>query len=78
MGKVVRALEKSGEPILLEQRHRPVGVIISLKDFEERFVVKAATEARLKLFAQIDEMAIVSQDKKPAEAILRDLRRGDS
>jgi PHD/YefM family antitoxin component YafN of YafNO toxin-antitoxin module len=53
LGKVARSLEKDGEPILLKVGRRPVGVIVSLRDFRERFALRAAEEERKKLVEEI-------------------------
>lgn len=45
VGKAVAALEKNGEPIILDKGRRSVAVLISLQDFEERFVENAAALA---------------------------------
>jgi PHD/YefM family antitoxin component YafN of YafNO toxin-antitoxin module len=74
LGKVLAALEKHGEPILLERGRKPVGVIVSLKDFQQRFVEKSASAARQKIFDAIDELATTSHDHKSAVEILRELR----
>lgn len=53
LGRVARSLERDGEPILLKVGTHPVGVIVSLKDFHERFALKAAEEERKRLVAEI-------------------------
>lgn len=74
LGKVVASLQRSGEPILLEKGRKPVAVLISLRDFEERFVEKAATEARERILEEIDRLARRSTDATPAVEVLRELR----
>ncbi|MBI4729138.1 MAG: type II toxin-antitoxin system Phd/YefM family antitoxin [Acidobacteria bacterium] len=74
LGKVIAGLEKTGEPILLEKGRRPVGVIVSLRDFQERFVERAAAEARTKLIEEMDRLATTSADPTPVVDVLRDLR----
>lgn len=74
VGKVVEEIERTGKPIILEKHNQPVAVIISLKDFEERFVEKSALEGRLNLVKKIDDLARPAKDKTPAEKILRELR----
>lgn len=75
LGKIVEELERTGEPILLEKGRRPVGAIISLKDFRERFHEKAAAEERDRLLAEMDALADrFSRDDTPSLDILRDLR----
>lgn len=74
LGKVIAALQRTGEPIMLEKGRKPVGVIISLRDFQERFVEKAAAEARAEVLREIDRLARPPVDPKPASEVLRDLR----
>ena len=62
LGKVVATLQRTGEPILLEKGRRPVAVLVSLKDFQERFVEKAAVEARERILAEMDALATESAD----------------
>jgi antitoxin (DNA-binding transcriptional repressor) of toxin-antitoxin stability system len=75
LGTLVAALERSGEPIILEKRRRPVAALISLRDFQERFVEKAAAEARARILAEMDALATESVDPTPAVDVLRELRR---
>jgi hypothetical protein len=49
-------------------------VLISLEDFQERFVEKAATAARDRILAEMDDLAMPSVDDTPTERILRQLR----
>lgn len=74
LGKVVASLERTGEPILLEKGRRPVAVLISLRDFEERFVEKAAADARERILAEIDRLARESVDTTTGVDAVRDLR----
>ena len=75
LGKVIAALERTGEPIMLEKGRKPVGVIISLRDFQERFVETAAAEARADVLREMDRLARPASDATPTTAVLRDLRR---
>jgi PHD/YefM family antitoxin component YafN of YafNO toxin-antitoxin module len=74
LGKVLSALQKSGEPILLELRKKPVGVLISMRDFEERFAEKAAARARDRILEQMDKLAMPSKNPESVVKILRELR----
>jgi PHD/YefM family antitoxin component YafN of YafNO toxin-antitoxin module len=76
LGRAVATLERTGEPILLERGRRPVAVLISLRDFQERFVEKAATEERDRVLAEMDALARRSADPTPAADVLRELRGG--
>jgi PHD/YefM family antitoxin component YafN of YafNO toxin-antitoxin module len=72
MGKVARGLARTGEPVLLKFGTKPVGVIVSLKDFEERFTLNEAAERRRELMREILGDRIKS--KKRVDAALGDLR----
>lgn len=67
------ALERDGEPILLKLGQRPVGVIVSLTDFRERFVLAAAEDERRRLLEEI--LADRLDDAEPIEAALTAVRR---
>jgi PHD/YefM family antitoxin component YafN of YafNO toxin-antitoxin module len=53
MGKVARRLERTGEPILLRLGKKAVGVLVSLKDFEERFALHDAAARRRALMDEV-------------------------
>ena len=74
LGRVVAMLQRTGEPVLLQRGRRPVAVLISLRDFQERFVEKAASEAREAVLAEIDALARPAADSTPGTDVLRDLR----
>lgn len=74
LGKAIETLHRTGEPILLEKGRKPVAVLISIQDFQERFVEVAAAEARDRILKDMDELARASQDETPAVEILREVR----
>jgi PHD/YefM family antitoxin component YafN of YafNO toxin-antitoxin module len=74
LGKVVAGLDRTGEPILLEKGRKPVAVLISLRDFRERFAEKQAAEERAAVIAAIDRLARKSSDPTAAVDVLRELR----
>ena len=74
LGKVIATLQRTGEPILLEKARRPVGVLISLQDFQERFVERSAAEARERILEEMDSLARPAADPTPAVEVLRELR----
>jgi prevent-host-death family protein len=53
LGKVLRELQRDGEPVLVERNREPAAVLISLRDFRERFVDKVAAEERARLAEEI-------------------------
>ena len=76
MGKVLADLQRTGKPILLEKGHKPVGVIVSLKDYHERFVERVAAEERDLIVAEMDALARPSVDSTSSVEVLRELRGG--
>src|SRR5207244_9176517 len=46
LGKVLRKLERDGKPILVEKGRKPKAVLISLRDYNERFVNAIAADER--------------------------------
>lgn len=53
LSKVFKTLERDGQPIALRLGRKRVGVIISVRDFNERFALKAAEEERQRLVDEI-------------------------
>jgi len=51
--RLASEMEREGEPILLRVGGRPVGVLVSLRDFRERFAAKVAGEERRRLVDEI-------------------------
>ncbi len=74
MGKVIDQLLKTGEPILLEKGRNPVAVLISIRDYEERFVEKEAADRRRKIIEDIENMARSSYSTESATDIIHEIR----
>ncbi len=74
LGRVLRSLEKSGQPILIERQRRPAAVIISLEDYHKRFVDRDADEQRKEIVRRIREMRFSAPAGKTTLDLLRDLR----
>jgi prevent-host-death family protein len=72
MGKVARRLARTGEPVLLTLDNEPVGVIVSLKDFQERFTLLDAAERRRALMEEIRSDRITTSET--VDKVLGDLR----
>jgi PHD/YefM family antitoxin component YafN of YafNO toxin-antitoxin module len=70
--RLAKTLERDGEPILLKVGRRPVGVIVSLRDFRERFALKAAEEERRRLIEEI--LADRREGRVPVRKVLDELR----
>jgi prevent-host-death family protein len=75
LGTVLRRLQRDGEPILVERNREPAAVLISLRDFEERFVDKIAAGERERLARDILAMrARARPARRKAVDLVRELR----
>lgn len=74
VGKVLRQLEKGGEPVMIERRRRPAAVLISLEDYQKRFADRDADEKRKEIVRRIRESSFTSPSGETTLDLLRDLR----
>jgi prevent-host-death family protein len=75
LGKVLLELERSGEPVLVEKNRQPQAVLISLRDYQERFVDKLAAEERERLAEEILAMRRrARRSRRTAVELIRELR----
>jgi len=74
LGEVARSLDRSGEPVALTLRGRPVGVLISVRDWNERFTSRAVQDERRRLVAEI--LADRRPASVPIEEAIDEVRRG--
>jgi len=74
LGRVIARLKRTGEPVLLTKDRHPVGVLISIEDYEERFAEKAASERRRSILAEMDANVRVAVDPRDSVEVLRELR----
>ncbi len=60
LGKILAGLARNGEPVLIEQRQRPAAVLISLEDYQKRFVDREADEERRRIVERIKSSGLRS------------------
>ena len=53
LGRVLAELEDGGEPVVVERTGKPVAVLVSIRDFRERFGDATAREEREALVEEI-------------------------
>jgi len=53
LGKILKQLEKGGQPVFVQRNRENVAVLISWRDFSERFADKEALAEREKLVQEI-------------------------
>jgi prevent-host-death family protein len=78
LGRVLRLLEAGGKPVLVERRSKPVAVLISLRDYQQRFADRDADEQRRAVVARIKATRFARPAGKTTLDVLRDLRAGRS
>jgi antitoxin (DNA-binding transcriptional repressor) of toxin-antitoxin stability system len=74
LGKVLKELQKKGEPILIEKGRVPVGVLVPLKFFQERFIDYQENKKKEAILNLAKESASVPDND--SLTILRELRYG--
>lgn len=74
LGKVLKRLKSTGEPILVEQGREPAAVLISLEDFQRRFVDLEADRKRKELVERIKQARIKLPAGKSTLDIIHEIR----
>lgn len=74
LGKILRSLERDGQPVFIERRGEAAAVLISLKDYRERFVDHAADQERRAIVSRIRELQFARPGKQTSLDLLRDVR----
>ena len=74
LGAIIDQLRQGGEPILVEKGRQPVAVLISLEDYEKRFVDVAADLKRRELVEKIRKADIKLPPGKSSLDIVREIR----
>lgn len=77
MGKIVRRLQETGEPILLEKDRKPVAVLISLEEYKRRFVDVDADILRREIVEEIKKTNLKLPKNSSSLDLLRTLRAGE-
>ncbi len=78
LGRVLRRLERDGAPIVVKRGQKPAAVLISLRDFRERFVDRDADEQRRAVVARLKRLRIATPEGRTTLDLLRELRAGRS
>lgn len=78
LGRVLAALERGGKPILVQRGRKPAAVLISLRDYQERFADRDADEKRREVVARIKRFRLQMPPGKTSVDLLRELRDGRS
>jgi prevent-host-death family protein len=75
LGSVLAALKKDGSPILVEQRSKPAAVLITLEDFQKRFVDRDADQKRKAIIKKILSSHLQTPEGKTTLDLIKESRR---
>lgn len=74
LGKILKQLQGEGKPIIIEKGRAPVAVLISLDDYEKRFLEYQDPEKQAQLLTAFRESGV--KTSKNSLTALRKLRYG--
>lgn len=74
LGAVLDDLERTGEPIILSKGRRPRAVLISMEDFNRRFVDRLAEDRQKQLLARVMAARAPGVPGPDSLTVLRELR----
>lgn len=58
LGQLLKRLAKASEPILIEKNRQPVAVLVSVEDYQKRFVDHALDDKRKQMIEKIKKANI--------------------
>ena len=73
LGKVLKRLQATGKPILVERDRKPAAVLISIEEYKRRFVDEEADDLRRSMVEEI-RSANLKTKRGRATDLLRGLR----
>jgi prevent-host-death family protein len=76
LGRVLKQLAKGGAPVIVEQRGKPAAALISLEDYQKRFVDVRADEQRRLVVQRIRALRFEAPTGATTLEVLRDIRGG--
>lgn len=74
LGKVLQELEETKEPILLSKGRKVRAAIITIEDFQRRFIDRQAEEAREKWRSALHELSAARVGSRSSLEVLREPR----
>lgn len=77
LGRLIKKLQETNEPILLEKDRKPVGVIISLEEYKRRFVDIDADLQRREIINEIKKAQIKLPKNTSSLDIIISIRSGN-
>lgn len=74
LGSLLKKLEKNGEPILIERNRHPAAVLISIEEYQKRFVDHDADQQREIMVAKIKSAKAKLPAGKTSLDLIREMR----
>jgi prevent-host-death family protein len=75
LGAVLKKLQSTGGPILVEKDRKPAAVLITIEDYQARFVDKEADEQRKQLVERIKSLRTPLLGNEKSIDLIRSLRK---
>lgn len=75
LGAVLKKLQTTNQPILIERNSKPAAVLISLEEYQKRFVDKEADEKRKQLVKRINALRVPLDAGLTTLDLIRDVRK---
>lgn len=75
LSQVLKKLKKTGAPVLIEKNRQPAAVLISLEDYQKRFVDYQADQLREAVIERIKGKRLHAPAGKTSLDLLRELRQ---
>ncbi len=73
-GAILKKMARTGQSVLIEKNRKPAAVLISLEDYQKRFVDKEADSKREEIVQKIKSSKLKLPKKISSLDILRELR----
>ena len=74
LGAILKKLASNGRPILVEKSRKPVAALISLEDYQKRFVDYEADLQREEIVRKITQAKLKAPKGKTTSDLIRELR----
>ena len=74
LGKILQELEETGEPVLVSKGRRVRGALISVEDFQTRFIDRRAEEEKANWLRKLNDLRAPRSGNLTSMEALRELR----
>ncbi|PWU13642.1 MAG: hypothetical protein C5B49_14260 [Bdellovibrio sp.] len=75
LGSILKKLQAGKGPILIERNSKPAAVLITLEDYQKRFVDREADEKRKELVSRIKQLRTDLPSELKSIDLIREIRK---